>query len=107
MLGVNAPSPGERAQDTCVTVEFHRGNVGADDLKLSVDIRATHSSAHAISMPRWTDGTNTRSTHWPESDSLNAMPELRGAGASWSATSANCPAPPVCFLCRYLCSARP
>src|SRR5438046_8924212 len=47
MLGVNAPSPGERAQDTCVTVEFHRGNVGADDLKLSVDIRAKNSPATA------------------------------------------------------------
>ena len=31
-------------------------------------------------MPRSTDGTKTRSTHWPESDSLNAMPELRARG---------------------------
>jgi hypothetical protein len=45
----------------------------------------------SYSMPRSTEGTNTRSTHWPESDSLKIMPELRGAGASLSATSAELP----------------
>ena len=57
--------------------------------------------------PFSTDGTNTRSTFWPESDWRKAIPELRAPGASLSATSANCPAPPVCFLCRYVWSARP
>ena len=37
-------------------------------------------SVHAFSMPFLTDGTKTRSTHCPASDSLNAMPELRGPG---------------------------
>src|SRR4030095_8953542 len=36
-----------RAQDTCIAVEFHRGNLGADDLKLSLDICAEHSPAAA------------------------------------------------------------
>src|SRR4029077_4305040 len=44
---VKAASAGKRAQDTCVAVEFHRGNAGADDLKLSVDIRAENSPATA------------------------------------------------------------
>src|SRR6201993_188803 len=47
LLGVYAASAGKRAQDTCVAVEFHRGNVGADDLKLSVDIRAENAPAAA------------------------------------------------------------
>src|SRR4030095_16676259 len=47
LLGVNAASAGKRAQDTCVAVEFHRGNVGADDLKLSLDICVENSAATA------------------------------------------------------------
>src|SRR5262249_56003091 len=47
LLGVNAASAGERAQDTRVAVEFHRGNLGADDLKLSFRIRAQNSAATA------------------------------------------------------------
>src|SRR5436305_4657066 len=59
LLGVNAASAGERAQDTRVAVEFHRGNFGRDALTLSIDIRAknypatagkiAHDFAHAIS----------------------------------------------------------
>src|SRR6476659_9259185 len=47
LLAVDAASSGERAQDTRVAVKFHRGNVGADDLKLSLDIRAENSPATA------------------------------------------------------------
>src|SRR6266446_1327499 len=47
LLGVNAASSGKRAQDTSVAVEFHRGNLGADDMKLSLDIRAENSPATA------------------------------------------------------------
>src|ERR1700757_349065 len=36
LLGVNAASAGKRAQNTPVAVEFHRGNVGADQLKTSL-----------------------------------------------------------------------
>src|SRR4029077_13780558 len=36
---------GKRAQDTRIAVEFHRGNVSADNLKLSFDISAENSAA--------------------------------------------------------------
>src|SRR5215469_12144709 len=47
LLGVNAASASERAQNTSVAVEFHRGNVGADDLKSSLRICAENSPATA------------------------------------------------------------
>src|SRR5207302_6502448 len=51
--------------------------------------------------PFSTEGTNTRSTFWPESDCVNSRPVSRGLGSIRIQTSANCPAPPVCFLWRY------
>ena len=55
--------------------------------------------------PFSTDGTNTRSTFWPTSDCVNSTPVSRGFGSMRIQTSANCPAPPVCFLWRYFESA--
>src|SRR5262249_9316183 len=58
LLGVNAASAGQRAQNTPVAVELHRGNVGTDDLKSSLSTcvenspttagKITHHFAHAI-----------------------------------------------------------
>src|ERR1044071_4243090 len=45
LLGVNAASSSKRAQNTPVAVEFHRGNVGADDLKSSLGVCAQNSPA--------------------------------------------------------------
>src|SRR5438093_6944868 len=47
LLGVNAASASERAQNTPVAVEFHRRNVGADDLKSSLGICVENSPATA------------------------------------------------------------
>ena len=58
-------------------------------------------SSHALLTPFSTDGTKTRSTFWPTSDCVNSTPVSRGFGSMRIQTSANCPAPPVCFLWRY------
>src|SRR5215471_21116144 len=47
LLGVDAASAGKRAQSASIAIQFHRGNLGADNLKLSLDIRAENSPAAA------------------------------------------------------------
>ena len=42
-----------------------------------------------------------------EAKDMNSTPLSRGFGSMRIQTSANCPAPPVCFLCRYFDSPRP
>ena len=44
---MNAASAGKRAQGTCIAVEFLRGNFGANDLKLALDVHAENSAAPA------------------------------------------------------------
>ena len=63
-------------------------------------------TVQAFFTPFSTEGTNTRSTFCPESDSENSTPVSRDRGSMRIQTSANWPAPPVCFLWRYLDSAR-
>src|SRR2546423_6663527 len=57
-------------------------------------------SVHALFTPFSTEGTKTRSTFCPVRDSVNSSPVSRGLGSRRIQTSANWPAPPVCFLWR-------
>ncbi len=48
------------------------------------------------------DGQKLREIEPPNTSLANSKPPPRCRGSILRWTSANCPAPPVCFLCRYI-----